>query len=270
MNVELGELATFVVKTEDLRVLDQLIPDEPQPIAIDWINRATNQKMRKTSVQLLLRTLGETDVSPSIARLRETSGMRFHFRTEFDRDRFSVAFRRARSSLDVPLHFLTAAMFETLESARVAVTELRAKGIPSDAIYLSWLYASVDPQDALKGHSKRSVAAAVAGGGIAGVIAAGGAVMLMSGLAPTVAAGALAASAMNGLASVSAALGATGGAMARMLNDPDVEDRGRDTFRQTFRQRHVMVSVDIRLANGKDQLIDQILTRLGRKADCRR
>lgn len=264
MSITFEELATFVVKTEDLRVLDQLIPDEPQPVSIDWINRATNQKMRKTSVQLLLRTLGETDVSPSIVRLRTTSGMRFHFRNEFDRDRFSVAFRQARASLDVPLHFLTAAMFDSLETARAAVTELKANGIPQQAIYLSWQYANVEPQDAMPGHSKRSVAAAVAGGGIAGVIAASGAAVLLSGLAPAAAAGALAASALNGLAGVGAALGATGGAMARMLSDPDVEGRGRDAFPQTFRKRSVMVSVDGRLAQGKDQLVDLILTRLGR------
>lgn len=266
MNTALGELATFVVKTEDLRILDQLIPDEPQPISIDWINRATNQKMRKTSVQLLLRTLGEADVSESIHRLRGTSGMRFHFRNEFDRDRFSFAFRQARASLDVPLRFLTAAMFESLESARVAVTQLRGGGIPQEAIYLSWQYANVEPQEALPGHSKRSVAAAVAGGGIAGVIAAGGAAVLLSGLGSAAAAGALAASALNGLAGMSAAIGATGGAMARMLSDPDVDGRGRDAFQQTFRKRHVMVSVDVRQAKGKDQLIDQILTQLGREA----
>lgn len=44
MHEDLEGLATFVVKAEDLRVLDQLIPDEPQPISLDWINRATNQK----------------------------------------------------------------------------------------------------------------------------------------------------------------------------------------------------------------------------------
>jgi hypothetical protein len=219
--------------------------------------------MRKTSVQLLLRTLGETEVSPSILRLRETSGMRFHFRNEFDRDRFAAAYKRARASLEVPLHFMTAAMFENLENARVAVKELTGAGIPQEAIYLSWQYENVEPQGAMKGHSKRSVAAAVASGGLAGVIAAGGAIALMSGVGPTVAAGALAVSALNGLAGVSAALGATGGAMARMLSDPDVEGRGRDDFQQTFKKRSVMVSVDIRVAKGKDQLIDQILTRLG-------
>jgi hypothetical protein len=263
MRNELDDLAVFVVKTADLPVLDQVIPDEPQPISIDWINRATNQKMRKTSVQLLLRTLGETEVSPSIVRLRETSGMRFHFRNESDRDRFAAVFKRARASLEVPLHFMTAAMFENLESARVAVKELTDAGIPQEAIYLSWQYENVEPQGASKGHSKRSVAAAVAGGGLAGVIAAGGAIALMSGVSPTVAAGALAASALNGLAGVSAALGATGGAIARMLSDPDVEGRGRDDFQETFKKRSVMVSVDIRVAKGKDQLTDQVLTRLG-------
>lgn len=171
--------------------------------------------------------------------------------------------------MDVPLRFLTAAMFESLESARAAVAALKASGIPQEAIYLSWQYANVEPQDALPGHSKRSVAAAVAGGGIAGVIAASGAVVLLSGLGPAAAAGALAASALNGLAGMSAAIGATGGAMARMLSDPDVEGRGRDSFQQTFRKRQVMVSVDVRQAKGKDQLIDQVLTRLGGQAQFR-
>ena len=263
MRSDFGDLTVFVVKTEDLRVLDQLIPDEPEPDSIDWINRATNQTMRKTSIQLLLRTLGETEVSPSIVRLRETAGMRFHFVTESDRDRFAALFKRARASLDVPLHFMTAALFGKLAEARVAVQALTRAGIPQDAIYLSWQYASVDSQDALKGHSKRSIAAAVAGGGFAGVIAAGGAIAVMSGVGPTVAAGALAASAINGLAGISAAIGATGGAMARMLSDPDVEDRGNGSFSQSFRKRKVMVSVDTRLTKGKDQIIDQILTQLG-------
>lgn len=263
MRNDLAEPATFIVKTEDLPVLDQLIPDEPQPISIDWVNRGTDQKMRKTSVQLLLRTLGETDVSPSILRLRETSGMRFHFATEFDRDRFAAAFRQARAGRDIPLQVMTAAMFNGLESARVAVQELTRMGIPREAIYLSWQFVDVDPQEVSPGHSKRSVAAAVAGGGVAGVLAAGGAVALMSGLAPAAAVSAMAASAINGLAGVSAALGATGGAMVRMLSDPDVEGRGHDDFRQTFRMRKVMVSVDMRLARGKDEFVDKILTRLG-------
>jgi hypothetical protein len=248
----------FVVKTADLAALDQIIPDRPEPIKIEWINRGTNRKMQRSNVELLLRTRFQENVSPSVSRLRESAGMRLIFRDEREREVFAAKFAKARAQLNVPLRYLIAAMFEKLEDTSLVVAELKRAGVPGDAIYMSWHSADcTDTDERAEGHSKRSVAAAVAGGGVTGVVFAGGLLVLAS------PAFAVAASSVGTLAGVSAALGATGGAMARMLSDPDVEGRAANDFGKYFQLRKVLVSIDTRIAEGLDDVIEQTLLRLG-------
>jgi hypothetical protein len=251
----------YVVKTADLAALDQIIPDRPAPIKIEWINRGTNRKMQRSTVELLLRTRFRENVSPSVSRLRESAGMRLIFRDEREREVFAAKFAKARAQLNVPLRYLIAAMFEKLEDTSLVVAELKRAGVPGDAIYMSWHSEDcTDTDERVEGHSKRSVAAAVVGGGVTGVVFAGGILVLAS---PAFAVGAIAASSIGTVAGVSAALGATGGAMARMLSDPDVEGRAANDFGKYFQLRKVLVSVDTRIAEGLDDVIEQTLLRLG-------
>ena len=87
----------YVIPAEDLYLLNHLPPDHPKPIGLEWINRGTDQHLRPSTVEMLLRTLYHRSRSPSVSRLHESAGLRLHFRSEADRQSFAVKFARVRS-----------------------------------------------------------------------------------------------------------------------------------------------------------------------------
>jgi hypothetical protein len=250
----------FVIKAEELPALNYLGANHPRPLLMEWINRGTNQKMRPTTIDQLLRTLDQADPSPSVARLHDSAGLRVIFRTGKERDLFTTAFAGARARLNIKQQFQIAAIFDGLEAAERAVTELRDAGIPDSAISLlrrAGEYSFTEGED-WRGHSRRSVATAVAGGGIAGALLGIGILAMIPGVGPVAAAGAIVAQ-LSSVASLSAIFGATGGAMAKMLTDHDVDGREANYFERQIRLGRVFVSVDTRIANGQSDIARRIL-----------
>jgi hypothetical protein len=157
---------------------------------------------------------------------------------------------------------VVSAVFDNREEARRAVTELRSAGIPEQAISLVGRPDDDEIQDDEDGAGKGSVAGAVAGGGVAGAIL-GVAALAIPGVGPLVAAGAIAASAIPAAAAIGAAAGATGGAIARMLSDHEVEGRDAEYYEEHISRGGIFVSVDTRLAEGTAESAQIILERCG-------
>jgi hypothetical protein len=257
----------FVIKAEDVAALNYLDPEHPLPVLIEWINRGTDRKMRRTTIDLLLRTLYQDGGTPSTLRLHQAAGLRVSFATEQEREKFASAFNGACAELNVKRDYHVASLFANLELAQQVVAELRQVAIPEGAI--SMLYRAdhlgkIGDAEA-KGHSKLSVAAAAAGGGIAGALFGVGMLAIIPGLGPVIAAGAVAAAVIPSFTAISATLGATGGAMARMLTDQDVDGRDANYYEAQIRRGRVFVSVDTRVAEGKGEVARQILMRNGGK-----
>lgn len=157
---------------------------------------------------------------------------------------------------------VVSAVFDNREEARRAVTELRSAGIPEKAISLVGRPDENEIQDDEDGASKGTVAGAVAGGGVAGALL-GVAALAIPGVGPLVAAGAIAASAIPTAAAIGAAAGATGGAIARMLSDHEVEGRDAEYYEEHISRGGIFVSVDTRLAEGTAESAQIILERCG-------
>lgn len=263
MGQETHSEPAYVIKAEELPALNYLDPDHPRPLLTEWINRGTDQKMRRTSIDLLLRTLTEDSHSPSVERLHQTSGLRAIFSTERERDAFANAFSGARAQMALRRDYVIATIFEDRTSAERAVAELTAAGIPEESISLLYRAGDFVPDGAdPKGHSVMSVAAAVAGGGIAGALLGIGILVIVPGLGAVAAAGAIAGS-IGSVASLSGVFGATGGAMAKMLTDHDVDGREANYYERQIKRGRVFVSVDTRIAEGQADVVRQILKERG-------
>jgi hypothetical protein len=264
MGLDAKSRPAFVIKAEELPALNYLGPDHPQPLLVEWINRGTDQRMQRSTIEMLLRTLSRDDASPSVVKLHHSAGLRVAFRSHEERETFAHAFANARAELNVEKQHLVAAMFDDRQEAEHVVTRLKDAGIPDEAISLLWRAGQCGDTDAQNwlGHSKMSVAASVAGGGIAGVML-GVAILAIPGIGLVAAAGAIATSALSSVTAVSAIIGATGGAMARMLTDHDVNGRDANYFEKQIRRGKVFVSIDTRIAEGRSDLAHEVLTRAG-------
>lgn len=243
-------MPTFVIKAEELPALNYLTRNHPRPRKLEWINRGTDQRLKRTSVEMLLRTLFNEVETPSVVRLHQSSGLRAVFGSEQERARFASEFAAAQAQEGSQRHYLATAVFEDRETAERAVESLRKEGVPDHAISVMWRASKFLDADYRwnEGHSKLSVAGAVAGGGIAGAML-GVAVMFVPGVGPVAAAGVLAASALSSMMTVGGIAGATGGAIARMLTDHDVDGVAADFYEEQIQSGKVFVSVDTRDAD---------------------
>lgn len=262
MQRDVNAASAFVIKAEDLAALNHLAADHPPPMMLEWINRGTDQPLRRTTIDMLLRTLFKDDISASVSRLHQSSGLRCLFHSDEERDRFAEAFDAARAFEGHRTKQVVTAIFERRVDADAVVTELVDAGIPKEAISLLWRSGRyVDFEGSGRaGHGPLSVAAAVAGGGIAGALL-GIAMVAVPGLGMVAAAGALASSAVSSVAAISAAIGATGGAIARMLSDLDVEGNDANYFARQIQRGKVFVAVDLRIATGQGEVVRQIFQR---------
>ena len=162
---------------------------------------------------------------------------------------------------------IVSAVFDDRAEAERAVSELRSAGIQDSAVSLigqadEASEAGQDSYDIDDGHSKTSVAAGIAGGGVAGALL-GVAALAIPGVGPLVAAGAIAASAVPAAAGVGAAVGATAGGLAKMLTDHDVEGRDAEYYEENIHRGGVFVSVDTREDAGQAEMAREILYRYG-------
>jgi len=257
-------LPSFVIKAEDLATLNYLDRNHPRPRRLEWINRGTNQKLRRTSIELLLRTLFREVTSASVTRLHQSSGLRAIFATDQERERFARAFSRAQVQESAKHPYVVSAIFDDREAAERAITALRRSGISEQAISLLWRASKFLDADYRwsEGHSSLSVAGAVAGSGIAGAML-GVAILFVPGIGPVATAGMLAASALTSVATVSGVIGATGGAVAKMLTDHDVDGVHARYYEEEIRRGKVFVSVDMRNADSRPADALQILKQRG-------
>ncbi len=264
MNSKEPPLPSFVIKAKELGALNYLQRGHPRPQSLTWINRATDQKMNRSNVEMLMRTLFSGSKTASVARLHETAGLRVAFEEERDRLAFARAFdlaceihrQRQRSHLT--------AVFENPELAETGFRELTEAGIGSRAISILWRAGQFmeSNHDYPPGHSKWSVTAATTGGGLAGAIF-GITLLAVPGLGAVAAGGAIVAQALTAMGIVGGSLGATGGAIAKMLTDLDVDDREASYFEMQIRRGRVFVSVDPAEAGDKMHLVREILERNG-------
>ena len=164
---------------------------------------------------------------------------------------------------------LVSAVFDDRAEAQRAVNELRSAGIPERAISLVGRPDDHegdgrhhDHDDDHDGASKGSVAASVAGGGVAGALL-GVAALAIPGVGPLAAAGAIATSAIPTAAGIGTAVGATGGAIARMLADHDVDEQDAEYYEEHIQRGGIFVSVDTREGDVDAERAREILYRYG-------
>lgn len=246
----------FVIKAEDIPATCFLSEGQPVPCELTWINRGTDRHLNPQSVELLTRTLFKPRPSPSVANLRQSAGLRVSFETEHDRNVFARSFNEACEQFHGNREFMLGTACADVEEAEQHIARLRKRGIPASAISVLGLSGS----DLLKasrteGHSPKSVAVATAGGGMLGALSGVAMLALVPGFGLVAATGAVAAMAIPSMACLGGIFGATGGAIARMLSDPDVEGRGPVNLMGELRQGNVVVLVDKRFlpwGGGKD------------------
>jgi hypothetical protein len=159
---------------------------------------------------------------------------------------------------------LVSAVFDDRSEAERAVGELRAAGIPDSAISILGspdVGGDVTDEDD-DGAGKASVAGAIAAGGVGGALL-GVAALAIPGVGPLAAAGAIAASAIPTAAGVGAAVGATGGAITRMLTDHDVARQDAEYYEEHIQRGGVFVSVNAADSAADREVAREILQRFG-------
>lgn len=256
MGHESDTMYCYVIKAGELVALNYLPRNHPRPRLAEWINRGTDQKLRRTTIDLLLRTLFQEPVSPSIAQLRETTGLRLVFKSEKERGLFAAAFAVASQREAQRERTLAIAVFNNRAAGEQAVNTLTGSGIPASAVSLLWRAGQLMTMDRPwpEGHSKMDVARAIAGGGIASALLGAG-LLAIPGLGTLAAVGAVAAA--------SGSIGATGAAIAKMLSDYDVDDIIARYFEREVRSGKVFVTVDLRNAADRTDAVRDILRRAG-------
>jgi hypothetical protein len=81
---------------EELPAVDYIAEDCALPISTEWIDGRTGRPLRRTTIDMLLRTLSKTDVSASVRRLHAAARLQCSFPSIEDRDRFAHEFKQAR------------------------------------------------------------------------------------------------------------------------------------------------------------------------------
>lgn len=254
----------YVIKAEELVAVNYLAADHPRPQSVEWINRGTDQVLRPTTTDMLLRTLFKPATSPSVQKLHDSSGLRVIFRSDSDRERFAAAFRQALASEQASQENVITAIFDDKQSAENAIEALREAGVKTSAISLLCQASHFSDPDTQwpEGHSTTSITGAVAGGGIAGALL-GMAFLFVPGVGPLAAAGAIAASAISSVASISGIIGATGGAVAKMLTDHDVDGVMAEYYDRQIRRGKLFVSVDAEAIEIPRDQIEDVLSKNG-------
>ena len=235
----------YVIKAEELPALYYLDEQHPRPIDLQWINRGTDQVLRRTTVEMLLRTLFVKVQTKSVQKLHSSAGLRAYFRSEIDRTRFAKSFSGALEEMDRNRGYLVTALFDCQEIADEAVHALKASGVPEDAIALLWRASEYLAHDykPLRGHDAADIAGTITGAGMAGAVLGVG-MLMIPGIGPVAVAGAMAGAAIAPVAAVSSVIGATGGAIAKMLTDHDVDGVAATLYEREIKRGKVFLSVN--------------------------
>ncbi|UOR14578.1 hypothetical protein [Qipengyuania aquimaris] len=266
MGQEGAPVHAFVVKAEELPALYYMDEAHPRPIELEWINRGTDQPLRRTTVEMLLRTLFGEVRTPSVKKLHRSAGLRVGFRSERDRARFAKAFGEAVEDMHRSREHVVTAVFEKQETARKAVGRLTIEGVPEDAISMVWRASEylAEKYEPIEGHSPPGIAGAIAGAGLAGAVL-GVAILVIPGIGPVAVAGAMASQAIPSVAAVSSAIGATGGAVAKMLTDADVDGVSATLYEREIQRGRIFLSVNTDGVDIETDRIQRILSNEGGK-----
>ncbi len=266
MQMEAVPAQTYVIKALDVSALSFLGPDSPRPCHVEWINRGTDRNLRRSTVQQLARTFHQENASPSVRHLQAVAGLRAVFVSSKERNDFASRFKAALAAEQAQRQHFVTAIFPSSEVARRAIAPLLNRGIPQDALYLmadaSQLTSSC--LQVPKGHGTMEVAGATAGGGLLGTML-GVAILSIPGVGAVMATGALAATSLTAVATVSGILGATGGAVAKMVSDFDVDGNTSKYYAEQIRRGLVVLSIDARLCAAGQGDVRQLLINLGGK-----
>lgn len=264
MNESSQSEPAFVIKAQDIVAINYLASDHPRPRRVEWINRGTNQVMRPTTTQMLLRTLYQDVDTPSIRKLRETSGLRVVFRSEREREAFSSAFAKAQCREGHSKSHVATAVFDAKIKVDAAVAELNRCGAPAKSIALLSRASQFMDTDAKwpEGHSVGSIASAVVGSGFAGAMLGIG-FLVVPGVGAVAAGGALASSAIGSVASLGGIIAATGGAIAKMLTDHDVDGVSASFYDKEIQRGKIFLSVDTDIAKIDREEVLQVFSRHG-------
>lgn len=86
----------FVIRARDLELLETLQDQLPRPLSGTWINRGTGSPLRRSTIAMLLRTLGcVRALNPSVQQLQHHAGLRLVFASTTDRQAFARVWRAA-------------------------------------------------------------------------------------------------------------------------------------------------------------------------------
>lgn len=240
--------AVFMIKAADLPALPFLAPDHPVPAALDWINRGTDQHLKPSTVRMLLRTAHSAGASDSVMRQRDAMGLRATFASAAARNAFATAFAAAVANEALSNGDRDAAFFADKPAADAAILELIAGGIDPGAISA---LARTDQADLPRGHSRLRVASATAGGGLAGALL-GMALLTVPGIGLVTAFG-----------SIAGVLGATGGAIAVMLSDIDVDGRDPLEIERKLNAGRIFVAVAAKPGSDTQAFVRKVLDKNG-------
>ena len=263
----MGGQPFYVVKVMEFPALNFLEADHQRPVSTEWIDRSEDRTLRINTVKQLLRTLYKVDCSPNVADLQERAGLRLYFDCAQERDGFAREFREAMARAREHRGNYLTTIFPSKEAAADAALALEKAGMTREAMSLLWQGSQVSANDFdwPGGRSTTQVATTVAGSGLAGA-ALGVALLLIPGVGPVAATGALAASAFTSVATVSGVIGATGGAVANMLDDLDVDDLALNHFEQQLRRGKVFLAIDRNDAPMRDELVLAVVAEHGGQA----
>ncbi|WP_156787244.1 hypothetical protein [Erythrobacter sp. SD-21] len=253
-----------MVKAEELPALYYLDAAHPRPLTLEWINRGTDQKLRTTTVEMLLRTLFAGAQTPSVRKLHESAGLRASFRNERERMRFSKYFLKARAVMGRNREHVVTAIFDQSEAAERAVALLGVEGIRDEAMSLVWRASEYLERKykRKKGYGPGGVAGAVTGAGVAGAMLGVG-IMMIPGLGPVAVAGAMASSAIAPVAALGSVIGATGGAIAKMLTDHDVDGVSATLYEREIARGKIFLSINTKGEEVEPKEIRRLLASQG-------
>lgn len=158
---------------------------------------------------------------------------------------------------------LVSAVFDSHAEAERAVDELRANGVPNDAISI---IAQHDGKNTTTdGEGAEAVTDVVGktalGAGVGTVL--GIAALAIPGVGPLVAAGAIAAAAIPGAALTGAAIGAAAGGLAGLLTDHGVDRDDAGYYEERINTGGVFVSVDTSEVGVSSEIAREILYSAG-------
>ncbi len=264
MSMTINPSQCYVVKSGDLNALNYLDAGCPKPEQLEWINRATDQHLRPSSVNQLLRTLYCDNVSQSAARLRDTSGLRAIFASDSERNEFAQQFSGAVKEEEVRRQFMVTAIFPSREAADEVVLELVESGFSKESLCILSKASLYSDEDIVwpRGSGTLEITGVTASGGIVGALF-GLAVFAIPGVGPVAAAGAVAASAFSSVAALSGVIGATGAALTKVLSDFDVDGLASNYLEQQLKKGSVFLTIDTRVCPVERDNIARKLTQLG-------